>query len=73
MVNYANIAEKDFISKPLDWQKRGLSFTASGYGAKIPTQYVVKHNNRMKRVYAIQYSNAGSLYIFNKGNKLFIK
>jgi len=51
------------IEKPLWWQERGLSYTATGYGSKIPTQYMVKHSGRMKRVYCRIFSNAGSLYI----------
>lgn len=45
------------------WQDRGLSFTATGYGSRIPTRYMVKFNGRWRRVYCRQYSNAGTLYI----------
>ena len=45
------------------WQKRGLYFTASGYGKRIPTFYMVKHNNRWKRVYCCIFSNSGTLFI----------
>ena len=54
------------------WQERGLMYTSTGYGKKIPTTYMVKHNNRMKRVYCCIYSNVGSLYIKDKGNDIFI-
>lgn len=49
--------------KPLRWQERGLSFTASGYGSRIPTRYLVKFNDKWRRVYCRIYSNTGSLYI----------
>lgn len=39
---------------------------ASGYGSRIPTQYMVKYNNRWHRVYCICYSNSGTLYIGKK-------
>lgn len=45
------------------WQDRGLSFTATGYGSRIPTRYMVRFNGRWRRVYCRQYSNAGTLYI----------
>ena len=45
------------------WQDRGLSFTATGYGSRIPTRYMVKFNGRWRRVYCRQYSNVGTLYI----------
>ena len=37
--------------------------TASGYGRRMPTQYMVKYNNKWRRVYCICFSNAGTLYI----------
>jgi len=45
------------------WHDRGLSFTATGYGSRIPTRYMVKFNGRWRRVYCRQYSNVGTLYI----------
>lgn len=37
--------------------------TATGYGAKLPTPYMVKYNGRWRRVYAACYGNAASHYI----------
>ena len=48
---------------PLWWQSRGLSFTASGYGARIPTRHMVRFNGRWRRVYCRIYSNSGTCYI----------
>jgi len=45
------------------WQKRGLMYTSTGYGRKIPTRYMVKYNNRWMRVYCCIYSNIGTCYI----------
>jgi len=46
---------------------------ASGYGPKIPTRYRVKYgDNRWRRVYVMQYGNAGSAYILKEGKELFI-
>ena len=42
---------------------RGLSFTASGYGARIPTCHMVRFNGRWRRVYCRIYSNSGICYI----------
>jgi len=49
--------------RPLWWQQKGLNYTASGYGRRIPTQYVVRVENRWRRVYCCIYSNAGTCYI----------
>lgn len=48
---------------PLWWHKRGLSYTASGYGGRIPTLYMVRHNGKWRRVYCAIYSNVGTTYI----------
>jgi hypothetical protein len=49
----------------LPWQERGLSYTATGYGSKIPTSYMVKHLGRWRRVYCCIYSNSGTLFLSN--------
>jgi hypothetical protein len=40
-----------------------LTYTASGYGARIPTEYMVWSVGRWRRVYCRIYSNNGTLYI----------
>ena len=54
------------------WQEKGLQYTASGYGSKIPTRYKVKHNNRWKRVYCCIYGNSGTLYIMQGKDRLIV-
>mgnify|MGYP000343743146 CR=1 FL=1 len=56
----------------LPWQAMGLTYTASGYGHKIPTTYKVKHNNRWKRVYCRIFGNCGMLYIVSGGDEIAI-
>lgn len=53
--------------KPLWWQTKGLSYTASGYGKAIPTSWMVTVNGRKHRVYCCIYSNSGTCYIKRKG------
>lgn len=53
----------DCKEAPLWWQKQGLQYTASGYGSRIPTHYMVKFNGRWRRVYCRIFSNVGTLYI----------
>jgi hypothetical protein len=57
----------------LEWQKRGLMYTASGYGKKIPTSYMVRLNNRWRRVYCTIYSNSGTCYIEQNGARWIIE
>jgi hypothetical protein len=49
----------------LSWQKQGLSYTASGYGRKIPTTQMVRlpGSPRWRRVYCCIYSNIGTCYV----------
>lgn len=64
--------EEDLILCPLEWQKKGLRETASGYGKKLTTQYKVRHQNKMRRVYCHIFSNVGSLYVIIKGHRFYI-
>lgn len=46
--------------------------SATGYGAKIPTRYMLRCQNVWRRVYVMQYGNAGSAYILIMGNTYFL-
>lgn len=50
---------------PLPWQIRGLSFTASGYGRRIPSAHLVQlpGSPRWRRVYVCCFSNSGTAYV----------
>lgn len=51
---------------PLWWQEKGLSFTKTGYGSRIPTIHMVRYNGKWRRVYCRIYSNVGTLFIGKK-------
>lgn len=47
----------------------------SGYGAKMPTDYMVRLNNdktRWRRVYCCCFSNLSHLYVIQNGEKIDI-
>ena len=69
--SFATIAV-DCKIKPLPWQIRGLQYTATGYGSKIPTRYMVRFNDKWRRVYCMIYSNIGTLYIGKRSDNLII-
>ena len=52
--------------KELGWPNKNLSYTASGYGRKIPNRYMVKYLNRWYRVYSACFSNVSREYIVTK-------
>lgn len=57
---------------PLWWHDKGLSYTASGYGKRIPTRYMVRFNDKWRRVYCCIYSNAGTCYIGKLSDGLIV-
>ena len=64
----------NIFSNALQWQRRGLMYTSTGFGSKIPTQYKIRliSNNRAYRLYAHCYSNCASYYIVKNGIKHWI-
>lgn len=53
---------------PLWWHVQGLSYTASGYGSRIPTVHKVQLPDargvlRWRRVYCCVWSNSGTCYV----------
>ena len=46
--------------------------SATGYGGKIPTPYMVRYAERWRRVYAMVYGNGASCYIIYKSENLFL-
>lgn len=49
------------------------------YGRKIPTRYMIKYNSgkkyeasRWRRVYIMQYGNAGSAYVLIRNKEVFL-
>lgn len=60
--------------RPLEWQRRGLQYTATGYGTKIPTSKVIRWSDgKVRRVYCDIYSNAGSCYCLIHGCKVSVE
>lgn len=54
---------------PMRHHKMGLCYTATGYGAKIPTTIMVKYNGVWRRVYCRIYSNSGTCYVMIAGER----
>lgn len=60
--------------RELWWQKRGLSYTATGYGAKIPTRYMVRTiDQKWRRVYCAIFSNVGTTYVMHGKQKTIVE
>ena len=62
----------EVIEVPLWWQSKGLQYTATGYGSKIPTKYKMRLNKKLYRVYCSVFSNIGTLYILKNKQKIIV-
>lgn len=55
-------------------KKVPVFYSSTGYGRKIPTQYVIKMtDNRIRRVYCVCFSNSGSLWVNFQGKRPFVE
>lgn len=61
----------EVIEVPLCWQSKGLQYTATGYGSKIPTKYKIR-DKKLYRVYCSVFSNIGTLYIIKNKQKIIV-
>ena len=50
-----------------------LTWTASGYGRRIPLRYMVQWQGRWRRVYSCQISNASTAYIGNLSDMIIVQ
>lgn len=73
-LNQAALDALEVKTKLLPWQERGLSYTATGYGMKIPTSRMVRiaGDKRWRRVYCTIYSNSGTCWIIIKGERVIV-
>lgn len=53
----------EYKHAPMAHHLRGLQYTRSGYGSRIPTAHMVRFNGRWRRVYCCIWSNSGTCYI----------
>ena len=60
-------AERQHLTVPVKATEQPRFHSATGYGRKIPTRYMVRLGNRWRRVYACQISNAGTAYVGKPG------
>jgi hypothetical protein len=67
-IDYPN----DLVDDPLWYHKQHLQQTASGYGAKLTSQYKVSYNGKLYRIYHTCYGNASSAWFVAKGQKVYV-
>lgn len=67
-----NADRTDLIYAPTEWQKRGLSETASGYGNRLNSGLKIRFEGRDYRVYVTIFSNCGTCWFQTKERKIIV-
>lgn len=62
----------EVLEVPLWWQVKGLQYTTTGYGSKIPSKYKIRLDKKLYRVYCSVFSNIGTLYILKNKQKIIV-
>jgi len=70
---YVYATKSELIERQTWWQEEGLMQTASGYGNRLLTSWMIRDNGRLKRIYAICYSNVSTLYILRNGKRVLVQ
>ena len=65
-------AEVEYQIKPMFHHVLGISYTATGYGKRIPTEVMIKWLGKWRRVYCCVFSNIGTCYIGKLEDNLII-
>ena len=68
--SFNSLGEFERVHSPLPWQISGLRETASGYGKKLTSQWKVRFNGKLYRVYITSYSNSGTAW-FKAGGTVY--
>ena len=66
LADYHNPQPVPVRESPMAHHLAGLTWTATGYGARIPSRYMVHINGKWRRVYFRCYSNIGTCFIGRK-------
>lgn len=59
-----------------EWQQRDIGpylQTATGYGSKLRTSWIVRIGTRWHRVYCVCYSNVGTCYVIRGGKRYIVR
>ncbi len=54
-------------------QRTAPDRSVTGYGAKLPTPYIVRFKGRERRVYCTNYSNIGTCWIVVGGKRWIVE
>lgn len=64
--------ENSLFVNELSWQKRGLQQTASGYGHRLVSRYMINFEGKLRRIYQTCFSNVASSWFTYKGKRIYV-
>ena len=67
-----SVTRSELIERPLDWQRRGIQETRTGYGPRLKTRYMLRYAGHLRRLYCCCYGNSGTLFISVRGKRLIV-
>jgi hypothetical protein len=62
----------DLSYDPPPWMAAGRQQTATGYGAKLNSGYMIYFQKIHRRVYVTCFSNVGTLWFMYRGRKIIL-
>jgi hypothetical protein len=62
----------DLIWNPPAWMRQGRQETASGYGRRLNSGYLIRFNRRIYRLYVTIFSNNGTMWFKAGGRQIIV-
>ena len=66
------VDRSELVEQPLWFHKKNLMQTSTGYGKNLKTEYMIRYNNKLYRVYYQCFSNSGTFYIKTKQGDIIL-
>ena len=63
---------EEAVAATPEWRKAGKLETATGYGNKLHTPYMLDYEGRRRRLYRRRFGNVGVTYIIVRGEEVIV-
>ncbi len=67
-----SLTEHEVKEVPMAHHRAGKTWTATGYGAKIPSTKMIKIGGRWRRIYVSIWSNSGTAWVNHGGERCLV-
>ena len=72
LTGYIYADKSELVYDPPAWMRLGLQETASGYGKKLNSGYMILFCGKRYRVYVTIFSNAGTCWFTANGKRIVV-